>query len=69
MYNAAGRHLEPAILQLGLHQAVSFPTHLRTDGSFGSLLDLLLVSSLGLSLVCRPCLRLGVRIKLFFNAA
>ena len=45
MFNAAGRALDPALLRLGLHQAVSFPTHLRPDGSLSSLLDLLLVSS------------------------
>ena len=47
-YNAAGRCLEPLFLRLGLHQVVSTPTHLRPDGSFGSLLDLLLVSGAGL---------------------
>ena len=48
VYNAAGRRLEPVFLRLGLHQTVTFPTHLHPDGSFGSLLDLLLVSSPGL---------------------
>ena len=48
VFNAAGRRLDPFFLRLGLHQAVSFPTHLRPDGCFGSLLDLLLVSHPGL---------------------
>ncbi len=43
-YNTAGRILEPAFLQLGLDQRVVSPTHLHPDGSFGSLLDLVLVS-------------------------
>ena len=43
-YNAAGRSLESLFLRLGLHQCVDFPTHLRHDGSLGSLLDLVLVS-------------------------
>ena len=30
---------------MGLHQLVDFPTHIHPDGSFGSLLDLFLVSS------------------------
>ena len=44
-YNAAGRVLEPAFLQLGLHQCVSTPTHITPAGALGSLLDLALVSS------------------------
>ncbi len=43
-YNVAGRHLEPSFLALGLHQCLSSPTHLRPDGSFGALLDLVLTN-------------------------
>ena len=43
-YNGAGRSLEPVFHRLGLHQCLDFPTHLRNDGSLGSLLDLVLVS-------------------------
>ncbi len=43
-YNIAGHQLEPSFLTLGLHQCLSSPTHLRPDGSFGALLDLVLTS-------------------------
>ena len=39
-----GKLLELTTLSLGLHQCVSFPTHINADGSLGSLLDLALVS-------------------------
>ena len=44
-YNSAGRALEPVFLQLGLHQCISFPTHLACDGRPTSLLDLVLLSN------------------------
>ena len=44
-YNCAGRLVEDTFLRMGLHQFVDFPTHIHPDGSFGSLLDLFLVSS------------------------
>ena len=44
-YNCAGRLVEDTFLRMGLHQLVDFPTHIHPDGSFGSLLDLFLVSS------------------------
>ena len=43
-YNAAGKHLESALSQSGLHQCVDFPTHVTAPGTLGSLLDLVLVS-------------------------
>ena len=43
-YNAAGQALESVFLQLGLHQCISFATHLAGDCSPGSLLDLVLLS-------------------------
>ena len=44
-YNPAGHVLETTFLQLGLHQHVSQPTHLSSDGGLGALLDLVLSSS------------------------
>ena len=43
-WNAAGKHLQPTLLRLGLHQCVTCPTHLHNDGSLGSLLDVVLSS-------------------------
>ncbi len=43
-YNEAGRLLEPLFYSLGLHQSLSSPTHLRADGSLGSLLDLVVTN-------------------------
>ena len=40
----AGQLLELTTLALGLHQCVSFSTHLSANGSLGSLLDLVFVS-------------------------
>ena len=44
-YNRTGWLVEDTFLRMGLHQLVDFPTHIHPDGSFGSLLDLFLVSS------------------------
>ena len=44
-YNSAGRALEPVFQQLGLHQCIGFPTHVRDNsGRPSSLLDLVLLS-------------------------
>ena len=43
--SSAGAVLEPATLQLGLHQLVPFATHLHPDGSLGSCIDLVFSSS------------------------
>ena len=44
LYNEAGRILEPSFLSLGLQQCLTVPTHLRSDGDLGSLLDLVLTN-------------------------
>ena len=41
----AGTVLEPTALQLGLQQLVSVATHLHSDGSLGSCIDLIFTSS------------------------
>ena len=43
-YNEAGRILEPVLSTLNLYQHVSSPTHLRHDGSLGSLLDVIITN-------------------------
>ena len=42
--NVAGRELAPLFLQLGLHQCISTPTRLLSDGRLDSLLDLVITN-------------------------
>ena len=44
LYSIAGRHFKSLTLSIGLRKLVNFPTHLRSDGSLSSTLELLLSS-------------------------